>query len=136
MTRGWRAHRGAIAGTIATAALVAPLGWMWWSSLVPDTYSVMDMGVVDLGGGASHGGHGDHATTDNATLTGPRTQHPDVSVTLVARQETVELEDGPAVDGYTLNGSSPGPTLRASSSPRSHSPTSCRSSASRRTRTP
>ena len=32
---------------LATAALV-PLGVMWWSSLLPPTYSVMDMGYTDL----------------------------------------------------------------------------------------
>ena len=112
-TGGWRAHRRALAALAATVALLAPLGWMWWGSLIPGTYSVMDMGLVDLGGGAPHSGHGGHAATDVATLTGPQTREPDVSVTLVARQETVELADGPAVDGYTLNGSSPGPEIRA-----------------------
>jgi FtsP/CotA-like multicopper oxidase with cupredoxin domain len=113
MTGGWRAHRRAVAASVLSVALLAPLGWMWWSSLVPDTYSVMDMGVVDSGGGALHRGHEDHAMTDVASLTGPQTREPDVSVTLVARQETVKVEDGPVVDGYTLNGSSPGPEIRA-----------------------
>jgi FtsP/CotA-like multicopper oxidase with cupredoxin domain len=36
----------------------------------------------------------------------------DVSLTLVARRQTIRVPDGVDVDGYTLNGSSPGPTLR------------------------
>jgi len=115
VTTGQRRHLRALVATVATLALVVPLGWMWWSSRVPDTYSVMDMGVVDLGGGPgtpSHvamGGGG----VGVPTLTGPQTGEPDVSVTLTAEQGDVELEGGPTLDGYTLNGSSPGPEIRA-----------------------
>lgn len=105
---------------LATAALVVPLGWMWWSSLVPDEYSVMEMGYVDLGGGpgfapAAHGsdaatGHGDDIGVD--TLVEKTTRAPDVRFELTARQESFTPASGREVDGYTVNGSSPGPTLR------------------------
>ena len=36
---------------LATVAIVAPLGWMWQTSRVPGTYSVMNMGYPDYGGG-------------------------------------------------------------------------------------
>jgi FtsP/CotA-like multicopper oxidase with cupredoxin domain len=38
---------------------------------------------------------------------------PDVALTLVARKEKVRLASGREIDGYTLNGSSPGPVIRA-----------------------
>jgi FtsP/CotA-like multicopper oxidase with cupredoxin domain len=112
---------------LATAALVVPLGWMWWSSLVPDEYSVMDMGYPELGGGpglalaaAGHhheAGHGDEADHGDAvgidTLVEQATRAPDVRLELTARQERFRLASGREVEGYTLNGSSPGPTLRA-----------------------
>jgi FtsP/CotA-like multicopper oxidase with cupredoxin domain len=107
--------------------VVGPLGWLWWDSLVPDPLSVMDMGYVDTGGAplaaagsaASGGpGHGEHMAHGSgavsvADLTGPRIGEPDVAVELVARAGTVELASGRRVDGYTLNGSSPGPEIRA-----------------------
>lgn len=46
-----------------------------------------------------------------AALTGD-VDGPADAVTLVARQERFRLASGEEVDGYTLNGTSPGPTLR------------------------
>jgi FtsP/CotA-like multicopper oxidase with cupredoxin domain len=128
---------------LATAVIVVPLGWMWWSSLMPDEYSVMDMGYVDLGGGPdiaqvmgsgahagmSHGtdgmSHGEETGTeegdqagrsgevDISTLVGETKGTPDVRLDLTAREESFRLASGREVSGYTLNGSSPGPTLHA-----------------------
>jgi hypothetical protein len=42
--------RLAVAGA-ATMAVLGPLVWLWQASLLPETYSVMDMGHVDYGGG-------------------------------------------------------------------------------------
>ena len=70
----------------------------------------MDMGYADLGGGPPVPMTGGTPVSD---LTGPSTGTPDVSVTLVARQETFRLASGERVDGYTLNGRSPGPVIRA-----------------------
>jgi FtsP/CotA-like multicopper oxidase with cupredoxin domain len=83
-------------------------GWYWSASLVPSTYSVMQMGPVDLGGGPGAHGHGGISVAD---LTGPDSGEPDVAVELAARQERFELASGERVDGYTLNGTSPGPAL-------------------------
>ncbi|UOY03863.1 multicopper oxidase family protein [Blastococcus sp. PRF04-17] len=90
------------------------LGWSWWSSLVPSTYSVMEMGHTDLGGGSA-AGH-DHGTGHSggqsvAALTGPQSGDPDVAVELTAARGTFELAGGDRIEGYTLNGSSPGPAL-------------------------
>lgn len=99
--------RGSVKAGIAAGAAVAvlgPLGYFWQQSLVPGTYDMAAMGYADFGGGPptghSHGAGG----LDVATLTGPRTGNPDVAVTL-----TVRLENGK----YTVNGSSPGPEIRA-----------------------
>lgn len=111
-----KARRGAILACLATAALVLPLAWMWWSSLLPGEYSVMEMGYADYGGGpsAEAGEHTEHDSTSVADLGVVTDRQADVSLDLVARQETLTLASGRTVDGYTLNGESPGPTLLAS----------------------
>ena len=38
-----------IVACVATLVVLLPLGWMWNSSLMPDTYSVMDMGRAEYG---------------------------------------------------------------------------------------
>src|SRR3954453_24271599 len=48
--RRWRVLVPAVVAVVALGAL----GWYWFSSLVPSTYSVMDMGQVDYGGGPAH----------------------------------------------------------------------------------
>jgi FtsP/CotA-like multicopper oxidase with cupredoxin domain len=83
----------------------------WVSTLEPDTYSVMAMGYPDYGGGPEHE-HGG-AAVSVADLTGPQDGTPDVDVELDARQEHVHLASGEVVDGYTLNGTSPGPLIEA-----------------------
>jgi FtsP/CotA-like multicopper oxidase with cupredoxin domain len=87
----------------ATAALVLPLGWLWQASLVPDSYDMAEMGYADWGGGpaGSHAGHHGAAVAD---LTADPDRSPDVATTLSVR------EDG---GRYTVNGTSPGPVLRA-----------------------
>jgi FtsP/CotA-like multicopper oxidase with cupredoxin domain len=48
-----------------------------------------------------------------AELTGPTTGEPDVAVELEAGEGTIRLASGEEVQGYTLNGTSPGPTIEA-----------------------
>jgi FtsP/CotA-like multicopper oxidase with cupredoxin domain len=99
--------------TGAALAVLGPVGWFWQDSLLPGTYSVMDMGYVDSGHGTAeahaHGAGG----VDLRTLTPDPGRPADVSVTLLARSERFRLASGRTVDGYTLNGTSPGPTIRA-----------------------
>jgi FtsP/CotA-like multicopper oxidase with cupredoxin domain len=103
----------------ATAAVVGPLIWFWQASLLPGAYSVVDMGYADHGGGpaagSTHGGHGAHATAGRSvtSLTADPGRPADVSVTLTARKQRFRLPSGRAIDGYTLNGGSPGPIIRA-----------------------
>ena len=100
--------------------VLGPVAWLWQDSLAPEAYSVMDMGYADHGGGrisdsTTHAGHGGHAATGRSltTLTADRRRPADVAVTLTARKERFRLASGRRVDGYTLNGQSPGPVIRA-----------------------
>ncbi|NUS50350.1 MAG: multicopper oxidase family protein [Nocardioidaceae bacterium] len=89
---------------------------------MPSTYSVMDMGYVDYGGGPrgsgddGHDGHDGHdmhdraGATSVADLTERSDRAADVTVDLVARQGTVTVA-GREIDGYSLNGRTPGPTI-------------------------
>ncbi|WP_209308961.1 multicopper oxidase family protein [Blastococcus sp. CT_GayMR16] len=90
--------------------LLGGLGWYWSTSLVPSTYSVMEMGHVEYGGGAAHE-HGPGRSV--ADLTGPADGEPDVAVDLAAREESFDLASGERIQGFTLNGESPGPALEA-----------------------
>src|SRR6266511_2588470 len=87
-----------VAACAATTAVLGPLIWLWQASLLPDAYSVTDMGYADYGVGP--------VTAD------PR-RPADVAVTLTARRQRFPLPSGRVVDGYTLNGQSPGPVIRA-----------------------
>src|SRR4051794_2698448 len=112
-----RRFRGRLVALGVALAMLIPLGWLWATSLVPNDYSVTAMGYADFGGGPAapgHSQHGEHAgATSVADLAGPRTGRPDVAVTLTAREQKFDLASGESVDGFTLNGSSPGPVLRA-----------------------
>jgi FtsP/CotA-like multicopper oxidase with cupredoxin domain len=90
--------------------LLGGLGWYWSTTLVPSTYSVMDMGRPDYGGGPAHEHGGGISVAD---LTGPADGKPDVAVELAARAESFTLASGEPVQGYTLNGMSPGPAIEA-----------------------
>ncbi|GAA1865914.1 multicopper oxidase family protein [Asanoa iriomotensis] len=94
--------------------LVGTLGYLWYDSRLPSSYSVMSMGYADYGGGfVPAGGHQHAGGVSVATLTGPASGTPAVSMSLTARAGTVTLASGEKVSGYTLNGSSPGPEIRA-----------------------
>ena len=110
-------------GVAAALALLVPLGVFWGRSLMPDSYSMMDVGYADQGGGEGALGQGGHGSSGSehhraggpgaavsvAELTGPRDRRPDAVVSLVARQETITLAGRAATAGYTLNHTSPGP---------------------------
>ena len=94
-------------------AIVLPLSWMWWHSRLPGSYSVMSMGYEDLGGGpAMPPMAGMHGTSVTELVADPK-RTPDVTYTLTARKERFHLASGEEVDGYTVNGTSPGPTIHA-----------------------
>ncbi len=109
---------------VLTLAIVLPLGWMWWDSRLPASYSVTEMGEPDWGGGAkpvaaaAHGhGHdhgGAHAGAVSVADLDTRTDRKaDVRVDLVARQGKITLASGETIEGYSFNDASPGPTITA-----------------------
>ncbi len=101
------------AAIAATLVVLAPIAWFWQQSRLPATYSVMDMGYVDTGGGPpamDMGAAHDRSVTE---LVADPARRADVRVTLTVRQERFRLASGHVLDGYTVNGTSPGPTIRA-----------------------
>lgn len=109
------ARSALVLGILLVVAAVGVVGKAWWDSRLPDTYSVMDFGEHDYGGGtqpASGEGHADgHGDVSVVSLHGPRGA-PDTRFTLVARHAEVRLPSGRRVDALTFNGISPGPELR------------------------
>jgi FtsP/CotA-like multicopper oxidase with cupredoxin domain len=109
-----RNRRRTLIAVVVALVVLAPLGWLWQASLLPDSYSVMDMGYPDHGGGPHHSMAGmPMAGRSVASLTEVRSGPADLDVTLTARKEQVRLASGRVVDGYTLYGTSPGPVIRA-----------------------
>ena len=108
---------------VATLAVVAPLGYLWQRSLVPGSYSVMDMGYADYGGGPRpsvlpSGGHTGHGSGHDGgagsamvtDLVVDPARRADVTFDLVTRAAQLQI-GGRSVPGYTVNGTSPGPAL-------------------------
>ena len=104
-------RRRLLIAVAATVALLAPLGYLWQASLVPGTYSATGMGYLDTGGGP-HLPPMHHGVSVADLVTDPE-RKADVTVELTARKERFHLATGEEVDGFTLNGSSPGPVIRA-----------------------
>ncbi|WCM56486.1 multicopper oxidase family protein [Microbacterium sp. EF45047] len=104
---GIRSRTALIARVIALgllALLLIVLGTMWWQSLRPGAYAVT--------AAAGHGAHGGGPVSVVDLVTDPE-RPADVAVDLVARTETVRIAGGRAFTGNTLNGSTPGPVIRA-----------------------
>ena len=88
----------------AVVLLLAPVAWMWWSSLLPDRYDIAEMGYADYGGGPRPGNDPHRYRTPVADQVEARGGPADVTETLTVAR------DG---DRYTVNGTTPGPVLRA-----------------------
>lgn len=97
-----RARTRAAIAVVAALAVLGPVGYFWYDSLVPGTYDMAAMGYPDYGGGVAVE-HDHSAGMSVADLKGP-SGTPDVAVTLTARKEGAK---------YTLNGATPGPEIRA-----------------------
>ncbi|HKF14874.1 MAG TPA: multicopper oxidase domain-containing protein, partial [Gaiellaceae bacterium] len=97
------------AGLLALLVVLGVVAKAWFDSRLPESYSAMDYGHVDYGGGPPH--DHSHNRVSVETLHGPRTK-PDFRTTLVAKQAEVELASGRAVSAWTFNGQVPGPELR------------------------
>ncbi len=94
-----------IVAVLLLGVLVATAGVLWWQSLRPGAYAV-------TGGHGEHGAAGE-GTVSVTSLVTDEGRDADVVFELVARRETVRIAGGRAFTGYTLNGSTPGPTIRA-----------------------
>src|SRR5829696_8214654 len=119
VTRVTRKRLRVLLPILASVVVLAPLAWLWQASLLPKSYSAMDMGYLDLGGGPGPGDHssGHHDGTvpeagSVVDLTADEEREADVRVDLVAAQAALTI-GGKSVDGYTLNGTSPAPTITA-----------------------
>jgi FtsP/CotA-like multicopper oxidase with cupredoxin domain len=106
-------HRRLLVALLAAIAVLAPVAWFWQASLLPGTYSVTDMGYADYGGGPSTMTHHDVMGRSIATMVADPDRPADVRVTLTVRKERFTLASGEEIDGYTVNGTSPGPVIRA-----------------------
>ena len=102
---GWSdLGRRLVAGVGLAGALgLAAFGWA--SSRLGE-YSVVAMGHDAHNGGGV-------AAVSVAALTADPTRPADVRMELVARRGTVAVPGGRPVEGYTVNGTSPGPTIHA-----------------------
>lgn len=100
------------------------VGWLWWDSRLPAAYSVApaDGAHAAHGSHSTHGDHsanGKHGTTagsssmDITTLVADPGRPADVRMELEARTVALTNSNGASFTGYTLNGSSPGPEIRA-----------------------
>ncbi|MDR7328761.1 multicopper oxidase family protein [Corynebacterium guangdongense] len=114
--RSWTVIARRVVAVLAVA-LVAWVAWLWWDSRFPAIYSTVPESAAVLG----HGGHsrssdeltGDHPTRSIADLGVDPALPPDVRVTLEARSADLSNATGGVFSGYTLNGSTPGPEIRA-----------------------
>lgn len=105
-------------GAVLAVALLLLTAWSWWGSRLPGSFSAMQMGTPDAGllaAGHHHDGPADPGAaavpvTDLVAPDGPA----DVHVELDARAEEVTPVGGRPFAGYTLDGTSPGPEIRAS----------------------
>ena len=110
-------RREVVRRTAVVVAVVTAVGGgtLAWGSTLLGEYSVMDMG--GSADDAGHGGHGaDTAAPDVVevmSLVADPDRPADVRVELVAREGMVEVPGGRTVSGFTVNGTSPGPELRA-----------------------
>jgi FtsP/CotA-like multicopper oxidase with cupredoxin domain len=106
-------RRRLLIAVVATLAILTPLAVMWQQSRLPSTYSVMDMGYADYGGGSKTMTHHELMGRSVATLVADPARKADVRQTLTVRKQRFRLASGREYDGYTVNGTSPGPTIRA-----------------------
>jgi FtsP/CotA-like multicopper oxidase with cupredoxin domain len=105
-----------IASRVVTALfviVVIGVAWLWWDSRLPATFSAAP---PDEAYARHHGG--DHSgepagTVDITALRADPDRPADVRLELEARTATLTNTNGNPFQGYTLNGSSPGPEIRA-----------------------
>ncbi|MFC4140118.1 MULTISPECIES: multicopper oxidase family protein [unclassified Microbacterium] len=116
-----RTRVAAVIGSVLAAGLITAAVWGWAASRLPDSYSAMQMGTAEYGGGPApaHAQHDmdmpgmDMGGTEVSELIADPDAPADVHVELTARAEKVRIPGAEPFDGFTLNGSTPGPVIRA-----------------------
>jgi FtsP/CotA-like multicopper oxidase with cupredoxin domain len=98
-------------GVLLGLALAVWVGKAWWDSRLPSSYSAMEFGSTDYGGGPPHD-HTGHGGVSVEQLTGSGAGKPDYRITLVAQRAEVEVGSGKKIDAWTFNGKVPGPEIR------------------------
>lgn len=93
--------------------VLAVVAGLWFSSRLPSAYSVTSMGSMDTGGAPLTDHQHDTAAVSVTSLVADPDRPADVVVDLRAGRGVVTLPDGRQIEGYTLNGTSPGPTIEA-----------------------
>jgi FtsP/CotA-like multicopper oxidase with cupredoxin domain len=106
-------RRRLLIALVAAVAVLGPLAYFWQASLLPSSSSVMDMGYADYGGGPRTMTDHRRQGVSVADLVADADRPADVDVTLTVRKERFRLATGEAVDGYTVNHTSPGPVIHA-----------------------
>ena len=103
-----------VAGLAAGLGALIVVGWiglLWYESRLPETYNVMDFGVVDYGGGSETAAHvhgmGGRSVSDLRGESGAV----DRRFALTAAETQVRLGSR-TFDALTFNGRTPGPELR------------------------
>ena len=108
MSRSLLGKIATYAGIVFLLALVAFVGKVWYDSRIPDTYSVMDYGWVDDGGGSPIDAHAAHSGGSSvADLHGPATGAPDARFELTARKAKIHLSSGRTIDALTFTSAAP-----------------------------
>lgn len=106
------------AGAVVLTAILLLTSWSWWDSRLPASYSAEQMGTPDGGLGSDRHAHDGYAApgTDGMRVTdlvGDTSGPADVHVELEARAQQVTPVGGRPFNGVTLNGTTPGPQIRA-----------------------
>ncbi len=108
--RKWKGRLIALGVTLAVSCRWRTSGRPAWSRT---TIRRWTWGTPTTAAARRRAGHQHHGGKSVADLTGPRTGKPDVAVTLTAKKQKFTLASGESIDGFTLNGTSPGPLIRA-----------------------
>ena len=90
------------------------LGWAWYESRLPATYSVMDYAIPDDGGGApvGDGTAMSHTHGGRRSSTSRAARRPAAAVHADGEDGLVRLASGRTVAALSFNGTVPGPELR------------------------
>jgi FtsP/CotA-like multicopper oxidase with cupredoxin domain len=109
--RGWAKGLALVAGLAGVVTVVVWLAVAWNTSRVPGSFSALELGPADYGGGPPTGHHEHIGGRSVAALHVPAGS-PDTRIRLVAEHSELRLPSGRQIRALTFNGQLPGPELR------------------------